>query len=111
MNAAGYNYGLRKFLRWVNKNGTLQPDGSHCWEWTRCENLAGYGCLYYNGKLHLAHRWFYEQLIGPIPNGNMHLHHTCKNTLCVYPNHLELLTAAAHARKQVPYLRHYGVKL
>lgn len=39
----------------------------------------------------LAHRWIYEQDVGPIPEG-MELDHLCRNSLCVNPDHLEPVT-------------------
>lgn len=39
----------------------------------------------------LAHRFSYELLRGPIPKG-MTLDHRCRNTLCVNPWHLEIVT-------------------
>ena len=43
-----------------------------------------------------AHRFAYETLVGPIPEGH-HLHHVCENKGCVNPAHLEPLTPADHA--------------
>lgn len=38
-----------------------------------------------------AHRWFYEQLVGDIPEG-YEVDHLCKVTSCVNPAHLEAVT-------------------
>lgn len=38
-----------------------------------------------------AHRWSYEHLVGPIPDG-LHLDHLCRNRKCVNPDHLEPVT-------------------
>lgn len=71
------------------------------------------GCWFYNGigtEYHIvyptkgkrgdqhavrAHRYVYETLVGPIPDGH-ELHHTCLNPGCCNPEHLVPLTPAAH---------------
>lgn len=64
-----------------------------CWEWTGGKTPEGYGMLVpQSGKNNVgAHRFAYELLVGPIPEG-LHLDHLCKNTSCVWPNHLEPVT-------------------
>lgn len=42
-------------------------------------------------KMILAHRYVYEQVFGPIPNGLV-IDHLCRNGLCVNPEHLEAVT-------------------
>jgi hypothetical protein len=41
----------------------------------------------------LAHRFAYELIVGPIPDG-LHLDHLCLIRHCVNPNHLEPVTQA-----------------
>lgn len=70
-----------------------------CWEWRGARNqAAGYGRFDANGTRYLAHRYAYELLRGPIPHG-MQLDHLCRNTMCVNPDHVEVVTEAEHGRR------------
>lgn len=61
-------------------------------------NKAGYGVVSIgNHRARLAHRVYYEVLVGLIPFGK-ELHHRCDQTACVNPEHLSPLTHAEHAR-------------
>lgn len=51
----------------------------------------GYGYFWIGSKAFFAHRWNYEQYRGPVPD-NMVLDHKCRNTWCVNPAHLEVVT-------------------
>jgi hypothetical protein len=66
----------------------LDPSG--CWLWTGA-TTTGYGVLKVDGKRWLAHRWSYEQLVGPVPVG-LQLDHLCRVRRCVNPAHLEPVT-------------------
>ncbi|CAA9323420.1 MAG: endonuclease [uncultured Gemmatimonadetes bacterium] len=80
-----------------------------CWQWIRTVDPSGYGVLSINARRHLAHRHYYEQQVGPIPEGLV-IDHLCRNTRCVNPAHLEAVTtrenilrgvgwSGTHARK------------
>lgn len=67
-----------------------------CWLWTGPSFVTHgntYGLIYGvgNPKGYLAHRYFYEMLVNPIPKG-MVIDHLCRNGLCVNPEHLEPVT-------------------
>jgi hypothetical protein len=70
----------------------IEPQPNGCWLWTGTANRDGYGRFYVREAItELAHRWAYEQFVGPIPEG-MPLDHLCRNRSCVNPDHLEPVT-------------------
>lgn len=87
---------------------TDDPDS--CWEWTANKNNAGYGQFRDPGlKRNVsAHRYAYEHLVGPIPDG-MYLDHYRMNPgprqapcarSCCNPNHLEIVDCDENARRR-----------
>lgn len=77
-------------------------DPSGCWPWTGWTDPNGYAKFTTGKKAHLAHRWSYEQHVGPIPDGLV-LDHLCRVRHCVNPEHLEPVLQKVNA------LRGYGV--
>lgn len=67
-------------------------DQSGCWVWQGAVSRKGYGSIKIGRRGFSAHRWFYETLVGPIPDG-LQLDHLCRNRACVNPNHLEPVTS------------------
>lgn len=66
-----------------------RPDG--CWYWTGHLGANGYGHLAVGHRMLLAHRYAYEHLVGPIPDG-LTIDHLCRVRQCVNPEHLEAVT-------------------
>jgi len=61
-----------------------------CWLWTAA-TTGGYGVIGAGGAGNgyvLAHRYSYETLVGPIPDG-LQIDHLCRVRHCVRPDHLE----------------------
>lgn len=69
-----------------------------CWIWLLKKHHAGYGWVGVKGRQWLAHRWYYEQANGPIPDG-LQLDHLCRQKICVNPDHLEPVTPLRNARR------------
>lgn len=65
-----------------------------CWIWRGPITHNGYGFFSFgtggrgNSKRVGAHRFAYDNLVGPIPEG-LTLDHLCRNPPCVNPSHLE----------------------
>jgi len=60
-----------------------------CWLWTARKN-NGYGSfsLTDSNATVFAHRWAYQSIVGPVPEGT-ELDHLCRTRACVRPDHLE----------------------
>lgn len=73
-----------------------------CWEWTgSCFIPQGYGRFWMGGTKYVrAHRFAYELLVGPIPDGLV-LDHLCRNRKCVRPDHLEPVTQGENVLRGV----------
>ena len=75
-----------------------RPDLGPCWVWTgwcqptRSSRYLPYGRAWADdGKQRSAHRWAYERLVGPIPEG-LTIDHLCNNPPCVNTAHLQIAT-------------------
>lgn len=100
-----------RFWLKVNKDGpVLNPELGHCWEWTAClASKSRYGLFFTPGRTGVAHRFAYEWLVGPIPDG-LTLDHLCRNRACVNPAHLEPVLPRTNVLRGVGVTAHNAAK-
>jgi len=88
---------------------------SGCWIWTGAHCCSHYSKKWpyghfmsatrsKGGKQVMAHRFSYEFYRGKIPDGLV-LDHLCRNTLCVNPDHLEIVTRKENTNRGVIHER------
>jgi hypothetical protein len=91
----------------------LQKDPvTGCWNWTGSKLPKGYSKFRLGGSkgaLVYVHRWAYARFVGTFPE-HLTIDHTCKNTSCVNPEHLEPVTTGVNClRGQGPAARNAKV--
>lgn len=88
---------LRALVKGGPKRPAILTDEKGCWIWQggisprKPDGGGGYGHRMWKGRRMVAHRSFYLELVGPIPDG-LTLDHLCRNRACVNPAHMEAVT-------------------
>ncbi len=93
-NGRGHPNPAERFWSYVDKDG---PGG--CWLWTGGVERNGYARFRHNGSRTGVHRYSYELLVGPIPDG-LTIDHLCGVRTCVNPTHLEAVTSRENTRRR-----------
>jgi hypothetical protein len=87
------------FWSQVDKVGPIKSDElGPCWLWLAYVMPTGYSFWQIGRRKTTAHRFAYELVYGPIPDG-LHIDHLCKTRSCVRPSHLEAVTQAENNRR------------
>lgn len=84
---------VERFWAKVDRRGD-----NECWLWTATLNSRGYSQFQYDHRVGLGHRFAYELLVGPIPDG-LQIDHLCRTPACVNPAHLEPVTNRENSRR------------
>ena len=68
-----------------------EVDDNGCHVWQAAKWKTGYPIYTSKAKMVRAHRYAWEQVNGPIPDG-MVIDHLCRVPACVNPEHMEVVT-------------------
>lgn len=71
----------------------------HIWTANTTRTKKGYGEFWIGDRFYRAHRVAYFLANGNIDN-TLEIDHTCENTSCVNPEHLEQVTGAENLRRK-----------
>ncbi len=85
--------GLSDIERLKHYYNELSP--KKCWNWKGGIDSKGYGRFYYKGNTRPAHRIAYILLVGKFPE-ELTVDHLCKNTKCINPSHMEVVTQSVN---------------
>lgn len=77
---------------------SFRPELGPCLLYLGADNGKGYGQFGYNGKNGYAHRYAWERINGPIPEG-MTVDHLCRVRNCVNTAHMELVDGPENTRR------------
>lgn len=88
---------------------TTEEASAKCIVWTATYTGGGYGAFWNGTRLVRAHRFAYELLVGPIPEG-LALDHLCRVRRCVAPAHLEAVTQRENIRRGLLFIPRKGVR-
>lgn len=75
----------------------LKGESNECWPWTAGKR-GGYGAIKHDGKVLGSHVVAFAIANGFVPSQRMIVRHTCDNSRCCNPSHLEVGTFADNVR-------------
>lgn len=85
--------GRRRGVPFVDRfNASWTPGAGGCHLWQRAANSRGYGAIWFEGKVQLAHRVAWHLAHGRWPADGLVLDHVCETKLCVNAAHLREVT-------------------
>lgn len=101
-------YDQRKVMFDYLKRRTIE-DGE-CWVWYGNNNSRSdgytYGIIVRNRKQKLVHRLMYEIIHDITLTRKQFIHHKCETTLCINPDHLEMIDPSTH--RKMHWAMHHG---
>lgn len=100
-----------RFWSKVNKAGSVPEKRSElgpCWLWTGYLH-RGYGQFHADQTTYRAHRFAYEEIVGPIPDG-LEIDHLCRVRSCCNPSHLEPVTHRVNVLRSESFAAKYAAQ-
>lgn len=96
-----YRYGDTEFVKHIKNDDekrfwSFVNKTEKCWEWIGYKDIRGYGQVSFKGQIVTAHRMAWQLLVGKLPDykkTKMTIDHLCKNTSCVNPSHMEIVSS------------------
>jgi hypothetical protein len=90
----------KRFLKAVRRGepSSFRPDLGPCLIYLGADNGNGYGQFRFNYRNGYAHRYAWERVNGPIPDG-LTVDHLCRVRRCVEVTHLELVDGVTNYRR------------
>jgi hypothetical protein len=74
-----------------------------CWIWHGSRQPRNYGTFKVGGFAVLAHKFIWEMMFGPVPEG-LELDHKCRVHSCVNPSHLEPVPHKVNVYRGVSFI-------
>jgi hypothetical protein len=79
----------------------VEATASGCWVWTGYRH-EGYGKFGARRRTFYAHRFAFEEICGPVPEG-LTIDHLCRNRACQHPLHMEPVTSGVNVLRGVSF--------
>ncbi len=98
--ASGRHGGWKTWRERFANGYTANENGCHVWQ--RSKNSRGYGVIYMDGKLRLAHRVAFYVKHDRWPHEGYVTDHVCENKACVNADHLRELENWQNIRRAYP---------
>lgn len=70
-----------------------------CWYWTASTDTSGYAKFKLRRQTVEVHRYAYERLVAPIPEGLTLDHRNCTTRRCVNPDHMDVVTRGVNSSR------------
>lgn len=86
---------------------TMKDQREGCCEWRGKKNAKGYGIVLINGKQFFAHRLAVALSGRDIPSNKV-CDHLCRNTSCINPEHIELVSIRENTMRGMSIAAQYA---